>query len=85
MVNLYYYLININITINIPFICVVYTFTDNYTDYLNLPEKVRKQFAVHGILGSGSYGEVRLAFEKVSLKKNDTIFIFHQHLVKINV
>ncbi|VVC26639.1 Hypothetical protein CINCED_3A013524 [Cinara cedri] len=46
----------------------VYTFTEKHADYLNFPEKVRKQFSVHGILGTGSYGEVRLAFDKKTSK-----------------
>jgi len=44
----------------------VYTFTDKRSDYLNCPQKVREQFAVYGVLGRGTFGEVRLAFEKVS-------------------
>jgi len=47
----------------------VYTFTDKRSDYLNCPQKVREQFAVYGILGRGTFGEVRLAFEKVSFVK----------------
>lgn len=81
IVNCYNYLINIDITINISLICVVYTFTDKRADYLNFPEKVRKQFAVHGILGTGSYGEVRLAFEKVNYKQIQ-FFYLHIDLVK---
>lgn len=50
------------------FLCLVYTFTDKSLDYPNLPPKVRKQFAVYGVLGTGAFGEVRLAFEKVSNK-----------------
>lgn len=50
------------------FCCTVYTFTDKHLDYSNFPQKVRKQFAVYGVLGTGTFGEVRLAFEKVSLK-----------------
>lgn len=48
---------------------VVYTFTDKRSDYLNCPQKVREQFAVYGVLGRGTFGEVRLAFEKVSFVK----------------
>lgn len=48
------------------FIFIVYTFTDKYTDNSNCPQKVKEKFAVYGILGSGTFGEVRLAFEKVS-------------------
>lgn len=48
------------------FIFIVYTFTDKYTDNSNCPQKVTEKFAVYGILGSGTFGEVRLAFEKVS-------------------
>lgn len=44
----------------------MYTFTDKRSDYSNVPQKVGKQFAVYGVLGTGSFGEVRLAFEKVS-------------------
>lgn len=50
------------------FCFIVYTFTDKHPDYSNFPQKVRKQFAVYGVLGTGTFGEVRLAFEKVSLK-----------------
>ncbi|XP_060875679.1 serine/threonine-protein kinase Chk2-like isoform X2 [Metopolophium dirhodum] len=46
----------------------VYTFTDKRSDYLNCPQKVREQFAVYGILGRGTFGEVRLAFEKKTSK-----------------
>lgn len=47
----------------------MYTFTDKQSDYSNCPQKIREQFAVYGILGTGTFGEVRLAFEKVSLLK----------------
>ena len=47
----------------------MYTFTDKRSDYLNCPQKVREQFAVYGVLGRGTFGEVRLAFEKVSFMK----------------
>lgn len=46
----------------------MYTFTDKRSDYSNVPQIVGKQFAVYGILGTGTFGEVRLAFEKVSVK-----------------
>ncbi|KAE9539381.1 hypothetical protein AGLY_004633 [Aphis glycines] len=46
----------------------VYTFTDKRSDYLNCPQKVREQFAVYGVLGRGTFGEVRLAFEKKTSK-----------------
>lgn len=39
-------------------------------DYSNFPQKVREQFAVYGVLGTGTFGEVRLAYEKVSLKNH---------------
>jgi len=54
----------------------VYTFTDKRSDYLNCPQKVREQFAVYGILGRGTFGEVRLAFEKVSFVKLKEILNF---------
>lgn len=47
----------------------MYTFTDKRSDYLNCHPKVGEQFAVYGILGRGTFGEVRLAFEKVSFVK----------------
>ncbi|XP_015380328.1 PREDICTED: ovarian-specific serine/threonine-protein kinase Lok-like [Diuraphis noxia] len=46
----------------------VYTFTDKRSDYVNCPQKVREKFAVYGILGRGTFGEVRLAFEKKTSK-----------------
>jgi len=50
----------------------VYTYTDKQSGYSSCPQKVSEQFAVYGILGTGTYGEVRLAFEKVS---SENIFI----------
>lgn len=58
-------------------IFVVYTFTDKRSDYLNCPQKVREQFAVFGILGRGTFGEVRLAFEKVSFIKLNVLIFYH--------
>lgn len=58
----------------------MYTFTDKHSDYLNCPQKVREQFAVYGILGRGTFGEVRLAFEKVSIVKlKEMLNLIFQH------
>lgn len=45
---------------------LVYTFTDKCSDYSNFPQKVKEQFAVYSVLGTGTFGEVRLVIEKVS-------------------
>lgn len=54
------------IIINIYYFIAVYTFAENRPDYPNFPLKVTEQFAVYGVLGTGTFGEVRIAFEKVS-------------------
>lgn len=66
----------------------MYTFIDKHTDNFNCPQKVKDQFAVYGILGCGTFGEVRLAFEKVSHQKdykNDIMkkkfLVYSQHLI----
>lgn len=63
--SIYYF--NILIKNGFILIYLVYTFTDKSFDFPNLPQKVRQQFAVYGVLGTGAFGEVRLAFEKVSI------------------
>lgn len=55
-------------------IFTVYTFAENRSDYPNLPPKVKENFAVYGVLGTGTFGEVRIAFEKVS-------FEIHKNLI----
>lgn len=49
-------------------------------NYINIPQKVREQFSVYGILGTGSFGEVRLAFEKVSIINKIKTFLKIQYL-----
>ncbi|XP_050428380.1 probable myosin light chain kinase DDB_G0292624 [Adelges cooleyi] len=46
----------------------VYSYIDNSADIPNLPQEVRMELAVYGILGTGTFGEVRIAFNKKTTK-----------------
>ncbi|XP_050535337.1 serine/threonine-protein kinase Chk2-like isoform X2 [Daktulosphaira vitifoliae] len=66
----------------------VYTFTNNNLDNPNFPMEVRSQLAVYGILGTGTFGEVRLAFGKktsecFALKKikRESYMAFREHTI----